>query len=83
MKKIYQQPETILIVVAHKEPFMSASTDPGRYAGGDPTVVDGKKIPTFIGETAEGIDPFCGKGQGSGGSGNRSNSGLWDFEEEI
>ena len=83
MKKIYQQPETILIIVSTEVALAGASQDPGRYAAGDPTVVDGKKIPTFIGETAEGIDPFCGKGQGSGGSGNRSNRGLWDFEEEI
>ena len=82
MKKIYQQPESILITIAHKEPFLAGSPQ-GRFAGGNPTVVDGKKIPTFIGETAEGVDPFCKKGQGSGGSGNRSNSGLWDFEEEI
>ena len=83
MKKIYQQPETILIVMSTDVALAGASTDPGRYAGGGPTVVDGKQIGSFIGETAEGIDPFCGKGQGSGGSGNRSNSGLWDFEEEI
>ena len=79
MKKTYQQPETILIVLAHKEPFLAGS--PQRSAGGDPTTVNGKSIPINIGETAVGIDPFGKRGQGTNGKGTRSNYGLWDEEE--
>lgn len=79
MKKAYIQPATD-IIEAEVIQIICGSKDQGRFAAGDPTVADGKKLPTFIGETAEGIDPFCGHGQGSGGSGNRSNEGLWEDE---
>jgi hypothetical protein len=79
MKKTYIQPATEKIE-AEVIQMLCGSLDKGRFAAGDPTVTDGKKLPAFIGETAEGIDPFCGHGQGIGGAGNRSNEALWEDE---
>ena len=79
MKKIYLRPETELIVYRYQENLLQSTSiiESTRNAGGGPTEDSGTKLPTVVGETDGTIDPFSdsdgwGKGQGSGGAGNRA-----------
>ena len=82
MKKTYQQPESILMIVGHKESFLASSPNPTRRIDFIPENTYGKELPGIVGETSAEIDAYCGRGQGKNGSGNRTNSGLWDDEED-
>lgn len=80
MKMTYKKPETLAVAVMHFESLLLSQSETGRSMAGGPTE-DG--LPSTVGETDGETNPFGddegGHGQGSGGSGNRSKSGMiWD-----
>lgn len=84
MKMTYVKPETLAVAVMHFESLLLSQSETGRGTAGGPTE-DG--LPTTVGETDGETNPFGDEkgdhGQGSGGSGNRAKSSLWDdFDEE-
>lgn len=84
MKMTYVKPETLAVAVMHFESLLLSQSETGRGTAGGPTE-DG--LPTTVGETDGETNPFGDDqgdhGQGSGGSGNRAKSSLWDdFDEE-
>lgn len=79
MKRIYIQPET-LILLPYGQVVMEATSGAPRQIGGGP---NDEGMPGSVGETDGETDPYGddegGHGQGSGGGGNRSKSGMiWD-----
>ena len=82
MKRKYLTPETIQVTLYGKVVMGAASpTTTGRVADGDPT--ENGLTPGINDYTgAEGQDPFGGRGQGTGGEGNRAKEmdvWAWDW----
>ena len=81
MKRKYMTPETVQVAFQGRIVMGAASPDSGREASGDPTnngLTPG--INDYTG--AEGQDPFGGRGQGTGGEGNRAKEmdvWAWDW----
>jgi len=86
MKMTYVKPEILAVAVMHFESLLLSQSETGRGTAGGPTErtgQDGAPLPTTVGETDGETNPFGDDqgdhGQGSGGSGNRSKSGMiWD-----
>ena len=82
MKMTYIKPEALTVTVMHFESLLLSASETGRGTGGGPTESegqDGTPLPTTVGETDGETDPYSGHGQGTGGGGNRSKSGMiWD-----
>ncbi len=79
MKRLYETPETLVIVMDGDEKLLVASPDPNRNVAGGPPDEGG--MPGTVGETDGETDPYGGHGQGSGGGGNRGKEfDLWDIE---
>lgn len=78
MKMTYVKPETLAVAVMHFESLLlSQSENPRGVEGGVTEGSDG--LPGNVGETDGETDPYDEHGQGSGGGGNRSKSGMiWD-----
>ena len=93
MKKTYQAPDICIITPVHETALLAGSpvpkTNAYRRVGYEVSDLydkpaaalegSGKVLPNEIWEvsTFDG-DPFGGHGQGNGGEGTRSNSGLWE-----
>ena len=76
MKKNYKKPIVKIHVMTCRIPLLVES-DPDRSHAGGPA---DEGVPSAIGETGEGTDPYGGHGQGSGGGGNRAKGfSAWDF----
>ena len=80
MKMVYKKPEVLAITVMHFESLLLSQSETRRGTEGGPTQ-DG--LPTTVGETDGETNPYGDSegdhGQGSGGGGNRSKSGMiWD-----
>ena len=77
MKRIYIKPETLLILPYGQIVMEVTSGAPREIEGGPTSGSDG--LPGTVGETGDDSDPYGDHGQGEGGSGNRSKSGMiWD-----
>lgn len=79
MKRIYLKPETLTILCI-EEAIMLSKSESERNVSGGPTQDDDKPLTPKVEDwTNSDEDPYQGGGQGSGGSGNRSKSGMiWD-----
>lgn len=82
MKRIYLKPE-VFTVNCMQEGIMLTPSESTRNVGGGPTSKDNtndKPLTPGVNEwTEEDQDPYGGKGQGTGGAGSRSKSGMiWD-----
>ena len=79
MKRIYLKPETLTILCI-EEAIMLSESETQRNVDGGPTQTDEKPLTPKVEDwTDPDEDPYQGGGQGSGGSGNRSKSGMiWD-----
>ena len=75
MKLTYQKPDICILSSFTSLCILEGTTR--RYLGGGP---EEEGVPNVIGSTDGTIDPFAGKGQGTGGNTNRGNTGLWDEE---
>lgn len=80
MKMTYIKPETLAAAVMHFESLLLSQSETPRGVEGDPT---NNGLPTTVGETDGNTNPYGDEegdhGQGSGGGGNRSKSGMiWD-----
>ena len=80
MKMTYVKPETLAVAVMHFESLLLSQSETRRGVEGDPT---NNGLPTTMGETEEGTNPYGDDegnyGQGNNGDGNRSKSGMiWD-----
>ena len=76
MKKTYLKPNAKIHEMTCRVPLLDNSP---RSAGGAP-VDDEGGIGSHIGETGDGVDPFDGHGQGSGGGGTRAKGySAWDY----
>lgn len=86
MKMTYKKPEVLAVTVMHFESLLLSQSETGRGTDGGPTQQsgqDGTPLPTTVGETDGTTNPYGddegNHGQGSGGAGNRSKSGMiWD-----
>ena len=74
MKKNYLSPSVKTHVMSCRIPLLG---DSDRSHAGGPA---DEGVPSAIGETGAGTDPYGGHGQGSGGGGNRAKCfNAWDF----
>jgi hypothetical protein len=81
MKRAYQKPEVIDVTICGEIVMLRASESTRNLGGGVTEKVDGEKVlPPKIYEYDGQVDPYAGRGQGDGGSGNRSK--VWDEVDE-
>lgn len=81
MKRAYQKPEVIDVTICGEIVMLRASESTRNLGGGVTEKVDGEKVlPPKIYEYHGQVDPYAGRGQGDGGSGNRSK--VWDEVDE-
>lgn len=79
MKRIYLKPE-VFAIRCIEEAVMLSESESARNVAGGPTEDREKPLTPGVEDwTDPDDDPYQGGGQGSGGSGNRSKSGMiWD-----
>ena len=84
MKQTYIQPLTEVVGVVMGSMIAASPVEESyRNIGGGPTEDGGLTLPTAVGETDGEVDPYSSRGQGSGGSGNRSKGGgMWDLWDD-
>ncbi len=76
MKMTYITPKIELHLIDIEKSILAGSVVRG--ISGGPTTTEGKTLPSLVGETDDDTDPYGGHGVGTGNSGNRANTGLWD-----
>ena len=75
MKKEYLKPHIKVSTLMYELSLLDGT----RGVGGGVTNTGGKDLPSTVGETGEGTDPYGGQGQGTGGGGNRSKAyQVWE-----